>query len=152
MRRTIPAVSLAGFGLIVLGLFLPFVRVSCGGDSVADLTGVQLVTGVEQVGRTDESEGEDIRPSFFAIAILAAAVAGLVMSFPQAAWAALLRMVFSGAGFLGVLLLMLEARSRAAAVTEHSVAVAFLWPCWATGLAFLAILSLNSALRGSHPD
>jgi hypothetical protein len=89
------------FAVIGLCFFLPFISISCSGQRIATLTGVQLVTGaditVEAEQFTQEledafgtpsdpedapaSETEETDPSVWAIIALAAAVIGTIAGF-----------------------------------------------------------------------
>jgi hypothetical protein len=88
------------FMFLVIGLcfFLPFVSVSCNGQDLATMSGVQLVTGAEveiapelveelnnsfgvEEGEEVPNETEEADPSIWAIIALAAAVLGVVVGF-----------------------------------------------------------------------
>lgn len=87
------------FMFLVIGLcfFLPFVSISCSGQDIATLSGVQLVTGAEievnqelnaQLEETFGTEGQEVPteteetdPSIWAIVTLAAAVVGVIVGF-----------------------------------------------------------------------
>ena len=67
-------ISPAIFLIALFCLILPFVTVSCGGQEMAKLNGIEFVTGTNV-------EGEDISPNPVAIAILIAGIAGVRLGF-----------------------------------------------------------------------
>jgi hypothetical protein len=94
----------------LLSLFLPFVSVSCQGQTVATATGMQLVTGFETNGSGASSGGFASQQSTqregsesMAVLALVAMIAGLAIAFwhtrPSAVWSAF-------AGVVGVFALI----------------------------------------------
>ncbi len=72
------------YGAIIVCFLLPFITVSCTGQKVRTLTGLQLVTGTS-VGRQnmfgEQRRQERVRPQPYAIAAFALAIAGFAASF-----------------------------------------------------------------------
>lgn len=66
--------SPALFGLIIICFMLPFVSISCGGTEVANLHGIDFITGASE-------QGQDMDPNPLAIIALASAVIGLAVGF-----------------------------------------------------------------------
>jgi hypothetical protein len=118
---------------LVIGLcfFLPFISISCSGQRLGTLSGVQLVTGAEidideaalteefgeqfgegagfstfTSGDSDEGPTEDNEPSVWAIIALAAAAIGLVVGFAlkrrTRSMASLVAAVLGLAGLVGL--------------------------------------------------
>lgn len=71
------------FSLVILSFFLPFVNVSCSGQKVATLTGIQLVSGtaVQQPGGFTKAENQEVHPEPMAIVAFVSGVFGLVIAF-----------------------------------------------------------------------
>jgi hypothetical protein len=71
--------SLIPYGAALLCFFLPFVSLSCQGQRIHTLTGIQLVTGteIERTGPFGEKTAQRVRPEFPAIVGLIAGIWGL---------------------------------------------------------------------------
>lgn len=72
------------FGIIIICFLLPFVKVSCSGQHIANITGLQLITGfsIEQPSIFgQESKTERVDPQPLIILALFCALLGLILSF-----------------------------------------------------------------------
>ncbi|TVQ55205.1 MAG: hypothetical protein EA366_11135 [Spirulina sp. DLM2.Bin59] len=98
-------ISASMFVIILLCFFFPFVTVSCGNTQVAELSGIQLVTGskVETPEFAGGEEIETVRPNTQALVALAAAGVGLGTSFLKFHRSVL---VTAGSGALGTIMLL----------------------------------------------
>lgn len=114
-------VSPALFGLVVLAFFMPFMEISCSGQKIATLTGLNMVTG-KSISSADskmpgmgEAKKERIQPNAWAVLAFLGAIGGLAVSFKQGPKAALPPAILGGACFL--LLLILKATAGAEATS-----------------------------------
>lgn len=100
--------SPAIFIIILICFFLPFINITCQGEKVATLTGIQLVTGttIEQPsmfgakGKTKKVEGE-----LMALLAFISAIVGLILSFLKNRKISLAIAIVGGVGLLFLLLL-----------------------------------------------
>jgi len=109
--------SPALYGVIVILFFLPFVNLSCGGQTIMSVTGFQLITGTEvkptgmfggEMNSSDEmgtDEKKEIESQPLALFAFLAAIIGLVISFFKMRITALSSIVVSVAGVVFLLLL-----------------------------------------------
>jgi outer membrane lipoprotein SlyB len=82
MRDQARRLSLVAFAVVIVCFLLPFAELSCGGDKVAQITGIQFVTGTKEKQETPfgNAETRSVKPSPAIIGALACAVLGLVFS------------------------------------------------------------------------
>ncbi len=114
--------SPAFYGIIILLFFLPFVNLSCSGQTIMSLTGFQLITGAQyseqnmlgQRNLTEVKEKNEIAAQPFALFAFLAAIAGLAISFIRKKSIALINIVISllGAVFLIVLKVNIDGDSQ----------------------------------------
>jgi hypothetical protein len=108
--------SPAFYGVIVLLFFLPFVNLSCGGQTIMSITGFQLITGTEvkasgmfgEMNSDDElntDQKKEIESQPLALFAFLAALIGLIVSFFKKRIPALINIVISIAGVVFLLLL-----------------------------------------------
>jgi len=108
--------SPAFYGVIVILFFLPFVNLSCGGQTIMSVTGFQLITGTEvkasgmfgEMNSADEfntDEKKEIESQPLALFTFLAALIGLVISFFKIRITAISNIVVSVAGVVFLLLL-----------------------------------------------
>ncbi|MBL7209075.1 MAG: zinc-ribbon domain-containing protein [Dehalococcoidia bacterium] len=145
VKRFSPAI----FAIALICFFLPFITVSCGGQKVATLTGVQLVTGtaIEQpdlFGEGQQAETLDGEP--LAILAFLSAVAGLGLSFIKGRKIVIAPAISGVAG--SILLLLLKSKidneilSEGAGMIQVEYGIGF----WLTILVFLSAAGLNGFL------
>lgn len=104
------------YAVIILLFFLPFVNLSCGGQTIMSLSGFQLITGTEyhpsnmfgenQGGEIKESKKIEAQP--LALFAIIAAVAGLILSFFKMRVIALGNIIISAAGVVFLILLKIN--------------------------------------------
>ena len=109
--------SPAFYGVIIILFFMPFVNLSCGGQTIMSVTGFQLITGTEisptgmfggEMNSSDElntDEKKEIESQPLALLAFVAAIIGLVISFFKMRMTALSNIVVSAAGVVFLLLL-----------------------------------------------
>jgi hypothetical protein len=112
--------SPAAFIIIIFCFFLPFVNLTCSGQTVMTLTGIQLITGAEykpldqkemfgedqsgqQTRQLTSSQNIDAQP--MALFALVAAILALAISFIKKKIPALICMIISVLGAISLLLL-----------------------------------------------
>jgi hypothetical protein len=171
MYEKLRPVSPALYATVLLCFFLPFTHVSCSGERVATLTGVQLVTGttigqpntsrknnsigIERVGRgpfdqsamlENHGDGDTVPAEPLAIAVACAALAGFVLGF----WKTKARFL-AGAlpGVVGVvMLLLLKAKidNEVLKQGEGAIQVQYASGFWLVLLLLIAAVGLNAYL------
>ena len=109
--------SPAIYVVIVILFFMPFVNLSCGGQTIMSISGFQLITGTEvdakgmfggEMNSTDEmgtDEKKEIESQPLALFAFLAALIGLIISFFKMRIPALVNIVVSIAGVIFLLLL-----------------------------------------------
>lgn len=110
--------SPAFYGAIILLFFMPFVNLSCGGQTIMSITGFQLITGTEvnasgvfggELNTTNEASTEqkkEVESQPLAVFAFVAALVGLILSFLKIRFISLVNIVVSITG--AVLLLLLK--------------------------------------------
>lgn len=105
------------FGLILLCFFLPFVNLSCSGQTIMSLTGFQLITGAEvkqpemfgqnMMEQNDnmDKKNEEVSSQPMALLAFIAALAALLVSLMKKKTTALINLVISVLGVIFLLLL-----------------------------------------------
>jgi hypothetical protein len=157
------------FMFLVIGLcfFLPFVSISCSGQDIATLSGVQLVTGaevevdpafVEQMEEAFGAEGSDVPqeteetdPSIWAIVALAAAVIGVVAGFvTKGRTRAMASLVAALVGLAGLIGLRFDLQGDVSEA-EGLVSISYKIGYWIVALLFLALaLAHGMFMRGAR--
>lgn len=109
--------SPAFYGVILILFFLPFVNLSCGGQTIMSVTGFQLITGTEvnatgmfggEMSSSDElntDQKKEIESQPLALFAFVAAIIGLIISFFKMRITAISNIVVSVAGVVFLLLL-----------------------------------------------
>ncbi len=109
--------SPAIYVVIVILFFMPFVNLSCGGQTIMSISGFQLITGTEvtptgmfggEMNSSDElntDEKKEIESQPLALLAFVAAIIGFVISFFKMRMTALSNIVVSAAGVVFLLLL-----------------------------------------------
>jgi hypothetical protein len=148
--------SPAIFGIIIFCFLLPFVNITCSGQTVMSLTGFQLITGaeVDQSGmfnqqnmfnqqgmqnETTESQSVDSQP--LALFALLAAILGFALSFIKKKPIALLCMIVSVLGCIFLILLKVnldsDASSGGQGIGEGIVQLEYQFGYWFSVLLFI---------------
>ena len=141
MHRTIKMFSPALFLLALMCFALPWMHVSCQGQRIATLTGIQMVTGTtiqqQGMGMFGQRKAQKIPPEPFAIIVCIITVIGLVMGFIRGRTSSM----FSGAAgaIACILLLILKTKIETDAFRESQ---GLLHVDYAIGFWFFAILCM----------
>lgn len=147
MRSNTKKLSPILFAAVIACFFLPFMELSCEGEKIVTLTGVQMVTGTEVKQRgssSDRQQSKPIKPSPLAGLAIIAALAGLGLSFVAGRAGALLPCIGGIAGFVCLLLLRQQFESEAMREGQGMITVHFLVGYWAATLLLVATVLLNA--------
>ena len=171
MIDTIKKISPATFGLVLICFFLPFAHISCQGQKVATITGIQLVTGTtiggppagfsqeespfgapgirpigpetprRSLGESRDSQKVDPEP--LAILALCSAVAGLGLSFLKTKNGTIVTIVASALGLVFLLLLKAKIDNEVLKEGEGILRVEYGSGFWLAFVLFLCAIGLN---------
>jgi len=146
-------VSPALFGVVVLCFFMPFLLVQCQGQTVATVSGVDMVTGTS-VSAGGYGSAQVVRPVIWAILGLGMAVAGFVLGFTRIDKTQMLSIVAAGVGFVCLAIIGMFGPSVVARESSGVVSAS-----WGSGLSlgllfFIAAggYNLYLAARPSPPE
>jgi hypothetical protein len=148
--------SPAAFVIIIFCFFLPFVNITCGGQSVMSLTGIQLITGAEYKpqGMFDqkdlaedsawqekdklsvEQRNIDFQP--MALLALLMAVIALALSFIRKKMTVVICMVVSVLGAVFLLLLKASLDSDTPSEAQLIIEIEYQFWYWFALLLFIA--------------
>lgn len=152
------------YGLILLSFFLPFVNLSCSGQTVMKLTGFQLITGTEfkqqdMFGQNMfdqnnmDKKSEEIEAQPMALFAFVAAFAALLISLIKKKITAIITAVISVLGFIFLLLLMFNIEGDAALHlnSQGVITLDYQFGYWFSILLFLAGAVLNWMIFKEKP-
>lgn len=107
MQKSLGKVSPAVFGAILFSFFLAFFSVSCQGQKIMTLTGLQLVTGttVQQPEMMGPAKAKRVGGEPLAVAAFVCALVGLALSFVKGPRQTVIRAVLGAIGAFALLLL-----------------------------------------------
>ncbi len=124
--------SPAAFGLAILCFVLPFTHISCQGERVASLSGLQLVVGTEISGAELQGFGdmrdasrEKVNPEPLAILALVIAIVGVAVGFRKDKKGRIASIAAGAAGAVVLLLLKLKIDNEVATEGEGLLEVAY---------------------------
>jgi len=78
IQKKTPIISSSSFVLILLFCLLPFVSVRCSDQKIAEVTGVELLTGNYSVSEKSKEEKQEKNP--FMVLVFLSAIAGIIFS------------------------------------------------------------------------
>lgn len=138
--------SPAFYGIIILLFFLPFVNLSCSGQTIMSLSGFQLITGSEykadsMFGETNEGEvkeNKEIKSQPLALFALLAAVIAFGISFFKKRFIALVNIVVSVLGVVFLLLLKFSLESDAELSGQNMITLDYQFAYWLCIILFIA--------------
>ncbi len=147
--------SPVSFVIIIFCFFLPFVNITCGGQKVISLTGIQLVTGSEikpngmfnQKDMPEDMTGQskdklktdqNVDPQPMALLALIMATFALGLSFVKNKIMTLISMIASVLGAAFLLLLKANLDSDAPAEAQIVIDIEYQFAYWLALLMFIA--------------
>ena len=163
--------SPAAFVIIIVCFFLPFVNLTCSGQTVMSLTGIQLITGAEYKpqGMFDQQEmfenqndqqteelttSQDIDAQPMAFFALLFAVIGLILSFIRKRVMAIICIVTSVLGAVCLLLLKASIDSDASSMQGQGVIqIEYQFGYWFAFILFIAgaVLAWFNSKESDNP-
>jgi hypothetical protein len=159
--------SPALFGVIIFCFLLPFVDLTCSGQTVMTLTGFQLITGAEldqssmfnqpgmfdQQGMQNQQSGnQSVEAQPLALFALFAAVLGLAISFIRKKTTAFMCMIISASGGIFLLLLKISLDSDATENGQGIVQLEYQFGYWFSFLLFILGAVLQWAIFKEKPQ
>jgi hypothetical protein len=142
--------SPAFYGVILLLFFMPFVNLSCSGQTIMSLTGFQLITGAEYSGQNmfgqdtpgsmdnaNSKEKREIDSQPLALFALLAAIVGLAVSFIRKKFIALLNLIISSLGAIFLILLKFNMDSDVDLSGQGVIKLEYQAGYWLTILVFI---------------
>jgi hypothetical protein len=144
-------ISPATYVLIVFLFFLPFVNLSCSGQKVMSLSGIQLITGADMdqnlmnpqgmfndQSMQNEQQDNHIDAEPMALFAFLAALLCLALSFIKKKPIALFTMIVSGFGAILLLLLKVSMDGDASSKGQGVLQVDYQFAYWFSFLLFIA--------------
>jgi len=140
--------SPALFGLIIFCFFLPFVNLSCSGQTIMSLTGFQLMTGAEvdagdmfgglDMPQEEKTKNENVDPQPMAMLAFIMAAGGLGLSFIRKKASAITTAVLSVLGFLFLILLKVNMDGDVDLSGQYIITLDYQFGYWFSMLLFIA--------------
>lgn len=144
LKQHLPKIS---FGTVILAFFLPFVLIKCGGEEIANLSGLQLITGAEITADSEfMEEAQRTESNIFAILSMAAAVIGLIVALVKMNKWKVIAFVASLVGLVSLLLLYNDVKVETTNNAEGLLTISLGFGFY---LAFIAYL-VNSIFLGMY--
>jgi hypothetical protein len=141
--------------LILIFFLMPFMDLSCGGQPVVTLSGIDMVTGkqLEDPGAYGGygAEAPKIDPEPLAILALLAAGGGLILSFVKGKTGSVLAALVGAAGFVTMLLLKSRIDHQVLTEGEGLVTVEYRIGYWLVLLAFVVTAGLFAFFSAQPP-
>ncbi|HHT21837.1 MAG TPA: hypothetical protein GXZ87_00785 [Bacteroidales bacterium] len=138
------------FAAVIIFFFFNFFTVSCGGQKVGSVTGINLVTGTELKDRDmfsgRETKGEKIPSNAWAIIAFGAAIVGLGAFLIKEKREALIGTGAGAIGFGSLLILQFTIKSAIEKKAEGAIQIDFQFAYWAALIA-MGIAGFISYLR-----
>ena len=146
------------FVIVLICFFLPFVTVSCGGEKMATLSGVQLITGtsVEGSGSSEDvfgtkKETRKVDTEPLAIVALITTLAGLGLSFLKNRRSAIGPAIAGAATVIFLLLLKYKLDSDILTEGEGVLRMEYNFGFWLAFLFSIIAVALNLFLFMKRP-
>lgn len=146
MENVAKKFSPAIFGFVIICFFLPFIDITCSGQKIETLTGIQLVTGttIERPSLFGEREKvEKVEGELLAILAFFSAVVGLGLSFLKSLKSSIAPAIAGVSG--SILLLLLKAKLDNDMLREglRMLRIEYAIGFWLTFLLFLFAAGWN---------
>ena len=137
--------SPAFYGIIILLFFLPFVNLSCSGQTIMSLSGFQLITGADykansMFGETTTSEAkadEKVDSQPLALFALLAAVVAMALSFVKMRTMSLVNIVISALGAIFLILLKINMDGDAKLSAQAVITLDYQFAYWLSVILFI---------------
>jgi hypothetical protein len=134
------------YGIIILLFFLPFVNLSCSGQTIMSLSGFQLITGADyqpnsMFGENKEGEvkaDEKIDSQPLALFALLAAVIALAISFVKTRTMSLVNIVLSVLGAIFLILLKINMDGDSKLNGQAVITLDYQFAYWLSIILFIA--------------
>jgi len=153
------------YGVILICFFLPFVNLSCSGQTIMKLTGFQLITGTEvkqpdmfgqdMFGQNNsmDKKSEEIEAQPMALFAFLAALAALLISLIKKKTTAIINVVISVLGFIFLLLLKFNIDGDASLNSggQGVITLDYQFGYWFSILLFLAGAVLSWLIFNEKP-
>jgi len=151
MKEEIKRMSPAVYVVILICFFLPFTHISCAGERIATLTGLQLVTGTtieESLSASfgEKEESKKIHPEPLALLTLIIAIIGFGVSSFKGRKSSLLAALIGGLGLVSLLCLKAKIDNEVLREGEGILRVEYGFGFWLILLLFLFAIGLNGFL------
>jgi len=149
------------FILVLICFFLPFTKISCGGEEVMSFTGFQLVTGTTiEVGGgivgkgIEDRKTERVDPEPYAIWAFGAGIVGLVLSFIKSRGSKILSAIIGIVGAVSLLLLKSKLDRDVLRAGEGAFHIEYQFGFWLAFILFFSAVFLNIylfSLKETYP-
>jgi hypothetical protein len=134
------------YGIIILLFFLPFVNLSCSGQTIMSLSGFQLITGADYKANsmfgenttTEAKENEKVDSQPLALFALLAAVFALAISFVKMRTMSLINIVLSVLGVIFLILLKINMDGDAKLNGQAVITLDYQFAYWFSIILFIA--------------
>jgi len=144
--------SPAFYGIILICFFLPFVNLSCSGQTIMSLSGFQLITGTEvkqpnmfgqdmlEQDNMADKKSEEIEAQPMALFAFLAALVALLVSLIKKKSVTIINVVMSTLGFIFLLLLKfsIDGDSALNSAGQGVISLDYQFGYWFSFLLFLA--------------
>ena len=136
-------ISLVVFLLVLIFIFLPWFYFSCAGQPVAQVTGTDLITGLDanDAGRSIAEENPEILA--IALGIVVLAVIGAASTFLRARIGFLVCLIYAAVGLTLVLVLKFKLDAEVRDQTIELIRVSYLPGYWLALSSFAVALITN---------
>lgn len=142
MNQKSVGIRVAPFIVGILCFLLPFIQVSCAGQKIVSITGIQLVTGT-QFNPQIANKVEVIESEPLAIAAIIAFVLGAFFSLSHQRIKSILSALAAGAALLSMILLKIRLDGKMVSTHNQAISVSYDIGFWLVCLAALAGLALS---------
>jgi len=144
LRRMSPAI----FALALICFFLPFVEMSCQGQKILTLTGIQLATGttIAQPAAFGQAQTRRVSGEPSAVVALLSAIVGLGLSFLKNGKAPIGPAIAGGLGLVTLLLLKSKMDGDILREGGGMIQVEYAVGFWTTFILYASALALNAFL------
>lgn len=133
---------------VVIAFTLPFLTVSCMGQEVMSISGIQLATGgpVDVIDDFSDSNGGDrVDLEGWATAGAILAIAAAVVAFIQTPWRGRALLFLGLGGSVSLLLLRVTLANEFAEMRSAGAVVTYTWGWWLALVGFMGLVAVNGS-------